>query len=198
MKAIYNISYGVFVLTVKEGEKKNGCIINTLMQVTSTPNQVSITVNKDNLTTEILKNTGAFNVSIIDKTATFDLIKRFGFASGKTTDKFGNFNGFKEANNGIPYITEGCNSYVSCKVVKTIDVGTHLTFVAEVLDDVVLNENKPLTYAEYLSDVKPKPQTTTKTSYVCKICGYVYEGEELPKDFVCPICKHGVEDFERK
>lgn len=197
MKALYNITYGLFVLTAKD-TRPNGCIINTLMQVTSEPTQISITINKNNFTTDIIKKTGAFSVSILDQTTEFEIIKRFGFASGKTTNKFENFDGFEIANNGIPYITKNTNSYLSAKVVSATDVGTHITFVAEVLEDVVLNNNQPLTYAYYLKHIKPQPQASNKNAYVCRICGYVHEADTLEKDFVCPICKHGATDFELK
>lgn len=196
MKAIYNISYGIYVLTAKD-TKVNGCIINTLMQATSVPNRITITVNKDNYTTQMIKNTGKFNVSILDTTTDFDLIKRFGFASGKDTNKFAGFNGFDVADNGIPYITKHVNSYISAKVVDSFDVGTHITFLADVEADVVLNSEKPATYAYYLENIKPSANKAKKNSYVCGICGYVYEGDELPDDYVCPLCKHGAEYFEK-
>ncbi len=195
MKALYNIPYGLFVLTAKD-DKDNGCIINTLQQVTSSPEKISITINKDNYTTQMIERTGVFNVSILNEKTSFDLIKRFGFLSGKDTDKFEGFSGFDRAENGATYITENTNSYLSAKVVSKIDVGTHITFIAEVTADVVLNDTKSVTYEYYLNNIKPKPQQTKKSAYVCKICGYVYEGETLPEDFICPLCKHGAADFE--
>ena len=197
MKAIFNIPYGLYVVTTKN-EKYNGCIINTLQQVTSTPTQISITINKDNFTTKMIQETGEFNVSILDTTTDFELIKHFGFSSGKDTNKFENFKDFKLANNNIPYITKSTNSYILAKVVSSYDVGTHITFVAEVKEDVVLNNNDTLTYSYYLNHIKPKPENTTKKSYVCKICGYVYEGDNMPDDYICPLCKHGKEYFEEK
>ncbi len=197
MKALFNIPYGLYVLTAKD-EKDNGCIINTLQQVTSTPTKISITVNKDNYTTKMIEKTKVFNVSILDKSVSFDLIKNFGFASGKDVNKFENFNDYKLAENGVVYITKHTNSYLSAKVVSQTDVGTHITFVADVTEDVVLSDTESVTYDYYLKNIKPKPEEKTKNSYVCSICGYVYEGEELPKDFICPICKHGVEVFEKK
>lgn len=196
MKAIYNISYGIFILTAKD-TKVNGCVINTLMQATSVPNRITITINKDNYTTEMIKNTGKFNVSILDETTDFDLIKRFGFQSGKDTNKFSGFNGFSVADNGIPYIKSHANSYISAKVVDSFDVGTHITFLADVENDVVLSSEKSATYAYYLENIKPKAGEKKKNSYVCGICGYVYEGDELPEDFICPLCKHGAEYFEK-
>lgn len=197
MKALFNIPYGLYVLTAKD-EKDNGCIINTLQQITSSPTRISITVNKDNYTTKMIEKTKVFNVSILDKTVTFDLIKNFGFASGKEVNKFENFKDYELAKNGVAYITQHTNSYLSAKVVSQTDVGTHITFVADVTEDVVLSQTESVTYDYYLKNIKPKPEEKTKNSYVCSICGYVYEGEELPKDFICPICKHGVEVFEKK
>ena len=197
MKALYNISYGVYILTAKT-DKFNGCVINTLMQVTSNPNRVSITINKDNHTTKMIEQSRNFNVSILDVTTDFDIIKRFGFSSGANVDKFDKFKDYKIADNGIPYITKNTNSYISAKVVSKTDLGTHINFVADLTADVVLSNVEPMTYAYYLKNVKPKPETKNKKVYVCRICGYVYEGDELPKDFICPICKHGVEAFECK
>lgn len=197
MNALFNISYGLYVLTAKD-EKYNGCIINTLMQVTSTPNRVSITVNKDNYTTGIIEKTGVFNVSILDKTVTFDMFKHFGFTSGKNINKFDNFNDYRLSSNGIPYITKSTNSYLSAKVINKVDVGTHITFIADITDSGILSNNESVTYDFYHKQIKPTAKTYNKVVYVCRICGYVYEGDPLPDDFVCPICKHGKDDFERK
>lgn len=194
MTAMHNISYGIYVLTTKT-DKYNGCIINTLMQVTSSPNQISITINKDNHTTKMIQQSGVFNVSVLDETTPFDLIKTFGFASGKDVDKFATFKDFALAENGIPYITKHTNSYLSANVISSVDLGTHITFFAEVSADVVLSKTKSATYAFYHSNIKPKSQPQSKGVFVCKICGYVYEGYPLPEDFVCPICKHGAQDF---
>jgi len=197
MKALHNITYGLYVLTAK-GENMNGCIINTLMQVTSTPERISITVNKDNFTTKIIERTRQFNVSILNNSASFEIFERFGFSSGKTVDKFKDFNGYKLAKNEIAYIVDSTNAYLSCKVIETVDLGTHLTFIADVTEEAVLKDLPPLTYAYYLKNIKPKSNPQNKGVFVCRVCGYVYEGDELPKDFICPICKHGVVDFEFK
>ena len=199
MKAVYNISYGVYVLTAK-GEKQNGCIINTLMQITSSPVKISVTVNKDNYTTGLIEKSGEFNVSILDSRVAFDVIERFGFASGRDTDKFDGFVDYKIAKNGIAYITKATNAYLSAKVIDKVDNGTHITFFAEVTEDAVLSNEKPITYAHYLENIKPKPKAETgeKVVWVCRICGYVYDGDPIPEDFICPLCKHGVADFERK
>lgn len=193
MRAIHNIPYGLYVLTVK-GERFNGCIINTLQQVTSNPEKISITVNKENFTTKIIEETKEFNVSILDMSTTFDVIKKFGFASGKDVDKFESFQEYAISKNGLPYITSHTNSYISAKVVSSIDVGTHITFIAEIVEDVVLSQTESVTYAYYLKNIKPAAQA--KNKYVCLICSYVYEGGTLPQDFVCPICKHGADVFE--
>lgn len=197
--ALHNINCGLFVLTAKDGSKQNGCIINTVMQVTSQPVKISITVNKDNYTTELIKKTGKFNVSCIDESAKFDLFKRFGFVSGRDTDKFEDFSDFEIAPNGINYICKNANAFMSAEVVETIDVGTHYLFVAEVVEAEVLSELPSASYSYYHKNIKPKPEkkTSEKTRWVCKICGYVYEGDELPADFVCPICKHPASDFEK-
>ena len=144
MKAIYNIPYGLYIVTAKQGNKINGCIINTLIQVTSSPVKISITINKDNYTTKMIEKTGMFNVSILDMNTKFDLIKHFGFQSGKDVNKFENFKDYKLANNQIPFITKNTNSYLSCKIVSPLDVGTHITFVADVLNDVLLEKSLTL------------------------------------------------------
>ena len=194
MKEMQKISYGLYIVTVNDG-KINGCVANTLVQHTTEPNQVTITLNKTNHTTSMIKETKKFNVSMLDVSAKFDLIKRFGFASGKDTNKFEGFDGFKTAENNIPYITLGTNAYVSCEVTAEIDMGSHIMFIATVTGGEVLSNNESLTYAEYHKSVKPKTEAK-KGVWVCKICGYVYEGEELPEDFICPLCKHGASDFE--
>jgi len=197
MKALYNISYGVYILTVKD-QKHSGCVINTLLQVTSNPCRVSITVNKDNYTTSIIEKTGVCNVSILDKNADFELIKRFGFSSGRVENKFDGFNDYMIAQNGVSYITKNTNAYMSLKIVSKIDVGTHITYIADVEYSEVLGEIEPLTYAYYIKNVKPQVDKMPKKVYVCRVCGYVYDGDILPDDFICPICKHGADVFEIK
>ena len=195
MKAIYNIPYGLYVLTTKS-EKMNGCMVNTVQQVTSSPNRIAVAVNKANFSCSEIQKSKTFNVSFLDKTATFELIKRFGFSTGATDNKFEKFNDYKISSNGLPYLTKSSNAYISASVVQEIDLGTHIMFVADVLEDVVLNEIETMTYSYYLSNVKPKIETK-KTCYVCRICGYVYEGEELPEDYICPICKHDASAFDK-
>lgn len=197
MNAMQKFSYGLFVLTAKEGEKDNGCIINTAIQAASEPKQVSICVNKANHTCGMIERTGAFNVSFLSEEAKFEVFKHFGFSSGRDTDKFADYADAKRAENGILYVTKGVNAMVSVKVAQTIDLGSHLMFVGEVTEEQVLSETASATYQYYFDHIKPKPETEKKVKgYVCKICGYVYEGDELPPDFICPLCKHGAEDFE--
>ncbi len=198
-KAMYNLTYGLFVLTTKLGQRSQGCIINTAMQVTTAPNRITITVNKQNLTHNVLMHTREFNVSMLSEEADFSVFKRFGFQSGRDTDKFEGYSSFRTAANGMPYITEGTNAYISGRVIDTVDLGTHTMFIADVTDGEVLNGAASLTYAYYQSNIKPKPEETEKrqAGYRCRICGYVYEGETLPEDFVCPVCKHGADDFEK-
>lgn len=201
-KAMYKLSYGLFVLTAKDEEKDNGCIINTAIQASSMPNQLSICVNKANLTHDMIVKTGKFTVSVISQDAGFDLFKHFGFQSGKDVDKFTNFEKCKRGENSIYYITEGTNAYISVNVSKTEDLGSHTMFIGEITDMEVLSETPSVTYDYYLKNIKPQPEnigTTTegKTIWRCTICGYEYVGEELPEDFVCPLCKHPASDFEK-
>lgn len=199
-KVMYKLSYGLFVLTCKDGDKDNGCIINTGIQVTSVPNRISIAVNKDNYTCRMVEKTGKFNLSIISESAGFDLFKDFGFRSGADVDKFDSYAACKRSENGIYYITEGTNAYISASVEQQIDLGTHILFIAGVDDMEILSDVPSATYAYYQSNIKPKPEAAKKSDKVkwrCTICGYIYEGEELPEDFICPICKHPASDFER-
>lgn len=202
MNAMNLLSYGLFVLTAKEGEKNNGCIVNTVQQVTSQPNQICVAVNKGNLTHDMIVATKEFAVSVISEAADFAIFKRFGFQSGREVDKFDGFEGYKVAENGIAYVTEGTNSYICAKVVMTQDLGTHTLFIAEVTKAEVLSEVPSATYSYYHANIKPKPQEVGKTPegqtiWRCMICGYEYVGEELPEDFICPICKHPASDFEK-
>lgn len=201
-KAMYKLSYGLFVLTARDGEKDNGCIINTAIQAASTPNQLSICLNKANYTHEMIVKTGEFTVSVLSQNADFELFKHFGFRSGREVDKFENFTNCKRGANGIYYITKGTNAYISVKVNKSEDLGSHTMFVGEITDMEVLSSVPSVTYEYYLNNIKPKPQAvgTTKdgqTVWRCTICGYEYVGEELPQDFICPLCKHPASDFEK-
>jgi len=200
MKAMFKISYGLYILTAKEDSFDNGCIINTLAQVTSTPNRVSITVNKQNKTCQMIERTGEFNVSMLSTDAKFDLFRHFGFQSGANVNKFADFTDYARAENGIAYITAAANAYVSGKVISQTDLGTHILFIADVTAGEVLSALPSVTYDYYHANIKPKPEAPKaegKITWRCKICGYVHESETLPEDFVCPICKHGASDFEK-
>lgn len=196
MKAIYNIGYGVYVLTTN-GKKLNGCIVNTVAQITSAPVKIMVCVNKENFSCAEIQKTKQFNLSVLDMTTSFDLIERFGFSSGKTTDKFEGFADFKMAENNIPYITKSTNSYLSLKVLEEKDVGSHIIFICEQTADVVLSSTESVTYGYYQNKIKPK-KTAEKVVWVCSVCGYVYEGDPIPEDFVCPLCKHGASDFVKQ
>ena len=201
--AINKLTYGLFVLTTKAAEKFNGCIINTVSQVTTTPKRVTLAVNKGNYSHDLLMSTGVANVSILSERATFPLFTRFGFSSGRDTDKFAGFTAWETAENGLPYITEATNAMLSLQVVSTMDLGTHTLFLADVTEAKLLFTDRSVTYQYYFDHIKPArkpeaaaPAATTKKKWVCKICGYEHEGDELPADFICPICKHPAEDFE--
>lgn len=201
-KAMRSLSYGLFVLTAKDGDKDNGCIINTAIQAASDPNQMSICVNKANYTHDMILKTGEFNVSVISEAASFDLFTHFGFQSGREVDKFADFSDCKRAENGLYYVTRGICAYFSVKVDKTMDLGSHTMFVGEVQDMEVVSSDAPATYAYYHSNIKPqkqdsKPEEAGKVVWRCTICGYEYEGDPIPEDFICPLCKHPASDFER-
>lgn len=193
-KVMNQLSYGLFVLSAKDGDKDNGCIINTATQVTTSPNRIVVTVNKDNYTHDMIMKTGEFNVSILDESTVFDTFKHFGFQSGRDTDKFAEVT-FARAENGIVYLTKESNGYISGKVVDKIDLGTHTMFIADVTGGEVLSDRPSVTYAYYHANIKPSAKPVEKKGFICTICGYIYEGDTLPADFVCPICKHGAEDF---
>jgi len=201
-KAMYKLTYGLFVITANGEDKQNGCIVNTVGQVTSTPNRISVAINKSNYTHDLVMETKKFNVSILNQSVSFDIFKRFGFQSGRDVDKFAGFAGYKKALNDVNYITEGTNAYISAWVQETIDLGTHTLFIAAVTNMETLNEVPSVTYDYYQKNIKPqptaKPKEEDKTVWVCKICGYEYEGEELPEDFICPLCKHPASDFEKR
>jgi len=195
--AMFKFSYGLFVLTAKDGDKDNGCIINTAIQVTVSPLRILIAVNKTNYTHDMILKTGAFNISILDETAPFRIFQQFGFSSGKDTDKFKDCAYKDRAANGIRYVGEHTNCMIAGKVTASYDYGTHTIFVADVTQSIVLSNERSVTYQYYFDNIKPKPQPQkeTKKGYICKICGYFHEGE-LPADFICPLCKHGAADFE--
>ena len=202
-KTMYKLTYGLFVVTASREGKQNGCIVNTVQQVTSQPNRISVAINKSNFTHDMVMETRKFNVSILSQAASFDLFKRFGFQSGRDVDKFAGFTGYNKALNDINYITEGTNAYISAWVEQTVDLGTHTLFIAAVTNMETLNDVPSVTYDYYQNNIKPKPQPKEgpkegKTVWVCKICGYEYEGDPIPDDFICPLCKHPASDFEKQ
>ena len=193
--ALFNIGYGLYVVTSNDGEKDNGLIVNTVTQVTNTPNRVAVTINKQNYSYHIIKQTGQMNVNVLSVDAPFKVFESFGFRSGRTVNKFEGCT-VQRSDNGLVILPRYINSFISLKVENYVDVGTHGIFICEVTEARVINKNETMTYSYYQNNVKPKPKTEGKKGFVCKICGYVYEGEELPEDFICPLCKHGAADFE--
>ncbi len=203
-KAMYKLTYGLFVCTVRDEARANGCIINTALQVAADPNTISIALNKSSLTHEMLEKTRECNISVLSEEARFDIFKHFGLQSGRDVDKFAPDSPIKSAlaDNSIPYITEGTNAYFSLKVKETVDLGSHTLFICEPAFMTVLSESKSCTYEYYQTHIKPAPEpvgTTPagETIWRCRICGYTYVGEEIPDDFICPICGHNVDDFEK-
>ena len=195
--ALFKIGYGLYVLSAKEGAKDNGCIINTVVQVTNSPNRLAVAVNKQNHTHDMILRTKVFNISVLTEDTPFSTFQRYGFASGRDTDKFA---GVPEARtaNGLRFVPETANAVISGKVISTVDCGSHTLFIADVTEAHILSEDPSVTYQYYFDHIKPAPAAPAgqKKGWVCKICGYVYEGEELPEDYVCPLCKHGPADFE--
>ncbi len=197
--AMFKIGYGLYVLTAKENGFDNGCIINTVIQVTSNPNRITVAVNKANKTHDMILATSEFNVSILTTSAKFDIFKDFGFRSGKDVNKFDGYKFAERSENGLYYVTDSTNAYISAKVISATDLGTHTLFLADVTDCEILSGIPSVTYDYYHKHIKPKPEVkkAAKVYYRCKICGYIHEADELPADFICPLCKHPASDFER-
>ena len=195
-KAMYNITYGLYLLSAQTDGKDNACIINTAVQVANDPTRIAISVIQNNLTCDMVKASGSFNISAISNDAPFELFKHFGMQSGRTVDKFADFSNVARSENGLYYLTVHANAFISCKVVDSKDLGSHTLFIAEVTDGEVLSTSAPCTYGYYQSNIKPKPAPAAKKGWVCSVCGYVYEGDEVPDDFLCPLCSHGKEDFQ--
>jgi flavin reductase (DIM6/NTAB) family NADH-FMN oxidoreductase RutF len=193
--ALFNIGYGLYVVTCNDGNKDNGLIVNTVTQVTNTPNRVAVTVNKLNWSCNVIAKTGLLNITTLSQDAPFKLFEHFGFQSGADVDKFADFTQTQRSSNGLLFLDKHANSYISCKVIQTIDLQTHLMFICDVTQCVKLSEAETMSYTYYQKHVKPAPETEKK-GFVCKVCGWVYEGDTLPEDIVCPLCKHGAADFE--
>ena len=194
-KAMFNLTYGLFLLTAKDGGKDNGCVVNTVVQVTSQPNRITVAVNKENYTCQMISKTGEFNVSVLSEKANFETFRHWGMQSGKNADKTAGIT-FSRSENGIIYIAEECNAYLSAKVVSATDLGTHILFLADVTDARILSDEKSATYAFYQANIKPKADQPKKKGFICSVCGYIYEGETLPDDFICPWCNHPASFFK--
>ena len=200
-KAMYKLSYGLYILTTNANGKDNGCIINTAIQAASDPNTLSICVNKANYTHDLILESGRYAVSSISEEGTFDLFQRFGFQTGRTVDKFDGFDALEHTPGGIYYVTQGTNAFFEAEVFQTVDLGSHTMFLAKPTAMEILTDVPSTTYDYYQNHIKPKPQAPAapagKVIWRCTICGYEYEGEELPADFICPLCKHPASDFEK-
>ncbi|MBR6792083.1 MAG: flavin reductase [Ruminococcus sp.] len=194
LSALFNIGYGLYVVTSNDGKKDNGLIVNTISQVTDSPNRVAVTINKMNYSYHVISRTGVMNVNCLAESAPFAVFEKFGFQSGRNVDKFEDYESLR-SDNGLVFLPRYINSFMSLKVIQTVDLDSHAMFICEVTEARVISDERTMTYTYYHENVKPKPDTEGKKGYVCKICGYVHEGE-LPDDFICPLCKHGVADFE--
>ncbi len=195
LTALFNIGYGLYVVTSNDGKKDNGLIVNTVTQVTNTPNRIAVCINKDNYSHHVIKQTGVMNINCLSQDAPFSVFENFGFQSGRTADKFAGTTPLR-SDNGVVFLSQFINSFMSLKVDQYVDLDTHGMFICSVTEARVISNVETMTYTYYQNNVKPKPQTEGKKGFVCKVCGYVYEGDELPDDFVCPLCKHGAADFE--
>ena len=195
-KAIYKLTYGLFLLSAREGDRDNACIVNTVQQAASDPIRISVAVINANYTREMISRTGVFNVSVLDKDTPFSAFEQFGFQSGRDVDKLADY-WFKRTDNGLAYFPQFANAVFSAKVVDSVDLGSHTLFIAELTDAIKLSDVESLTYERYQNEIKPKKPAAAVKGWRCTVCGYIYEGDELPADFICPICKHGAEVFER-
>ena len=196
LTALFNIGYGLYVITSNDGKKDNGLIVNTVTQVTNTPNRIAVTINKENYSHHVIKQTGKMNINCLTVDAPFTIFEKFGFVSGRNVDKFADCTPLR-SDNGLVFLPRYINSFMSLKVEQYVDLDTHGMFICSITEARVLSDRETMTYTYYQNNVKPKPETEGKKGYVCKICGYVYEGEPLPEDFICPLCKHGAADFEK-
>ena len=196
LTALFNIGYGLYVITSNDGKKDNGLIVNTVTQVTNTPNRIAVCINKDNYSHHVIKQTGIMNINCLSQDAPFSVFQNFGFQSGRSADKFAGQE-ILRSDNGLAFLPMYINSFMSLKVEQYVDLDTHGMFICSVTESRVISHVETMTYTYYQQNVKPKPETEGKKGWVCKVCGYVYEGDELPEDFVCPLCKHGPADFER-
>ena len=195
LTALFNIGYGLYVVTSNDGKKDNGLIVNTVTQVTNTPNRIAVTISKENYSHHVIKQTGVMNINCLTEDAPFSVFEKFGFTSGRNTDKFEGCTPLR-SDNGLVFLPRYINSFMSLMVEQYVDLDTHGMFICSITEARVISDKNTMTYTYYQEKVKPKPETTGKKGYVCRVCGYVYEGDTLPDDFICPLCKHGVADFE--
>ena len=195
LSALFNIGYGLYVVTSNDGKKDNGLIVNTVTQVTNTPNRIAVTINKENYSHHIIKQTGIMNINCLTVDAPFSVFEKLGFVSGRNEDKFKDCEPLR-SDNGLVFLPRYINSFMSLKVEQYVDLDTHGMFICSITESRVISDRETMTYSYYHENVKPKPETEGKKGYVCKICGYIYEGDTLPEDFICPLCKHGAVDFE--
>lgn len=194
-KALFNIGYGLYVVTTNDGNRDNGLIVNTVTQVTDTPNRIAVTVNKGNYSCEVIDKTKKFNINCLSEKAPFSIFEKFGFQSGRDVDKFQDLKPLY-SENSLAVLPEFINAFISVEVEQVIDLDTHKMFIGKVLEAEIKDDADTMTYTYYQNNVKPKKEASAKKGYVCKICNYVYEGDVLPEDFICPLCKHGAADFE--
>ena len=195
MTALFRIGYGLYVVTSNDGKKDNGLIVNTVTQLTDTPNRIAVNINKANYSHHVIKQTGVLNVNCLSVDAPFSVFQQFGFQTGRSVDKFAGQKVYR-SDNGLVFLDKYINAFMSLKVEQYVDLGTHGMFICSVTEARVMNDLDTMTYTYYQKNVKPKPETNGKKGFVCKVCGYIYEGDELPDDFICPLCKHGAADFE--
>ncbi len=195
LTALFKIGYGLYVVTSNDGKKDNGLIVNTVSQVTNTPNRIAVTINKNSYSHHVIKQTGIMNINCLTEEAPFSVFEKFGFVSGRNVDKFADYTPMR-SDNGLVFLPRYINSFMSLKVEQYVDLDTHGMFICSVTEARVISDKNTMTYTYYMDNVKPKPKTEGKKGYVCKICGWIYEGDTLPEDIICPLCKHGASDFE--
>ena len=195
LTALFRIGYGLYVVTSNDGKKDNGLIVNTVIQLTDTPNRVAVNINKANYSHHVIKQTGMLNVNCLSTEAPFSVFQQFGFQTGRSVDKFSGQT-VHRSDNGLVFLDKYINAFMSLKVEDYVDLGTHGMFICSVTEARVMSNQETMTYTYYQNNVKPKPETEGKKGFVCKVCGYIYEGDELPADYICPLCKHGAADFE--
>ncbi len=193
-KSLYQLGYGLYVLTVRDGDRDNGCIVNTVMQVTSTPPVVAVVVNKQNYTCGLIRKTGALNINSLTESTPFEVFRHFGYQSGRDADKFADCSP-ERSGNGLVILPEYARGFISLAVERELDLGTHIQFLCTPTEGKLLSGAETLSYSYYQKNIKPRPQPKKK-GFVCRICGYVYEGSTLPEDYICPLCKHGAADFD--